>query len=357
MGPVERAPTFAARLIGASRAGLAARAARRLGENHAESGRRFGASSFEVWRQEIERLLVGLEAAVAHETIESWVDEVRWLRASYESRDVEPENLVRVLSALAEVLEEDLPSAAWSAAEGPLSRGLEVAREPTVRTDSFLDAETREGRLAAEYLVAALEGDRRAAIGKILEAVDGGLSVATAYVDVLLVAQAEVGRLWHANELSIAEEHAVTATTELAMSQLYTRIPLPDEIVGTVVSGAIAGDLHDIGVRVTSDFLEMAGFRVVFIGADVPSEEFARAAVDFEADIVMIGATRPANLDRVRRAVAHVHHIQDRRVPVIVGGRAFAADPEAWKPTGADGFAADAQSAAREALRLTASVA
>jgi methanogenic corrinoid protein MtbC1 len=349
---VDSAPAFAARLMSASRAGLAARAARRLDEASPEAARIFGEGSFEVWRQEIERFLVSLEAAVAHGTVQAWLDELRWLRTSYGTRNVDPDHLVRALEAMEEVLEQDLPTPAWSVVREPFREGLAVARRVEPPTASHIDLETNTGKLAAEYLVAALEGDRRRAIEGVLNAVDAGLPIAQAYLDVLMLAQAEVGRMWHANELSIAEEHAVTATTELALSQLYPRIPLPEMARGTVVAGAIAGDLHDIGVRVTADFLEMEGFRCVFIGADVPPEEFARAAVDFEADLVVIGATRPANLDRVRQAVGLIHRIEGRHVPVVVGGRAFSADPDAWTATGADGYATDARTAAREALRL-----
>lgn len=338
--------------MGASRAGLAARAARRLDEAHPTAGRIFGPGSFEVWRQEIERFLMSLEAAVAHGTVEAWIAEVRWLRTSYGTRNVDPDHLVHALEAMQEVLEQDLPSPAWSAVQEPFRRGLDVAREPAPVPGSLIDPSTRTGRLAAEYLVAALEGDRRRAIRGVVGAVDAGLPLAEAYLDVLMLAQAEVGRMWHANELSIAEEHAVTATTELALSQLYPRIPLPDKARGTVVAGAIAGDLHDIGVRVTADFMEMEGFRSVFVGADVPPSEFARAAVDFEADVVIIGATRPAQLERVREAVGLIHRIEGRRVSVLVGGRAFAADPVAWKSTGADAYAPDARAAGREALSL-----
>jgi len=338
--------------MGASRAGLAARAARRFDEAHPDAARAFGEGSFDVWRKEIERFLESLEAAIAHGTEGAWVEEIRWHRASYGSRDVNPDYLVCALEAMAETLEQDLPTPAWSAVCEAVRRGLEVARQAPAAADSFIDPSTPAGRVAAEYLVAALEGDRRRAIGSVLEAVDRGLPLAEAYLDVLMLAQAEVGRLWHANELSIAEEHAVTATTELALSQLYPRIALPEEVRGTIVAGAIAGDLHDIGVRVTADFLEMEGFRSIFVGSDVPAAEFARATVDFGADLVVIGATRPSNLDRVRDAVALIHRIEGRRVPVIVGGRAFSTDPDAWKATGADGYASDARTAVREALRL-----
>lgn len=353
---MESAPTFAARLMSASRPGLAARAARRLDEANPEASRVFGEGSFEVWRQEIERFLVSLEAAVAHGTLEAWLDELRWLRTSYDTRNVDPKLLVRALEAMEEVLEEDLPTPAWSAVREPFQRGLEVARQASPPAESYIDPSTPTGALAGQYLVAALEGDRRRAIRGVLDAVDAGLPIGEAYLDVLMLAQAEVGRMWHANELSIAEEHAVTATTELALSQLYPRIPLPEDARGTVVAGAIAGDMHDIGVRVIADFLEMEGFRAVFIGCDVPPEEFARAAVDFDADLVVIGATRPANLERVRQAVGLVHRVEGRRVPVLVGGRAFSADPDAWSATGADGHASDARAAAREALRLVAAV-
>ncbi len=311
----------------------------------------FGVSSFDVVRRELSRLVASLEAAVEQGTIQAWSEEIAWLRRSYETRGLAPEFLAEAVARLGEVLEEDLPSNAWSAVKPAIQLASDVARAPSAAESSFLDTDTEEGRLAAEYLVAALEGDRRRACKIVLDAAKdrGALEV---YLKILSPAQAEVGRLWHANELSIAEEHIVTATTQTALGQLYAALGSSPANDRTVLAGAISGDLHDLGVRMAADVLEMAGFHVVFMGPDVPPFDFAKATLDFDADLVLIGATRPANIRAVKEAVSLLHQLEDRQVGVLVGGKAFAYDDNSWMTTGADGYASNAQTVVSEAHRV-----
>ena len=78
--------------------------------------------------------------------------------------------------------------------------------------------DTAEGRLASEYLLAVLEGDRRRASHVILDTVDGGRAIRDVYLQVLLPAQREVGRMWLVGEVNVAEEHFASATTKMVMS-------------------------------------------------------------------------------------------------------------------------------------------
>jgi methanogenic corrinoid protein MtbC1 len=48
--------------------------------------------------------------------------------------------------------------------------------------------------------------------------------------------------------------------------------PVLDSASGKVVTLAcVEGELHEVGARMASDFLEMAGFDVRFLGANVPT--------------------------------------------------------------------------------------
>jgi methanogenic corrinoid protein MtbC1 len=104
--------------------------------------------------------------------------------------------------------------------------------------------------------------------------------------------------------------------------------------------------MHDLGIRMLADFFEMDGWRVVALGASVPSPDIAAAAEYFDANLVALSATLPVHLDRLRDAVRLLHARES--LPVIVGGNVFRADPSLWRSVGADGYAASAE----EALRL-----
>lgn len=58
----------------------------------------------------------------------------------------------------------------------------------------------------------------------------------------------------------------------------------------TVVTGVIGVDVHAIGNWVLRRALELAGFRVVALGTQVPQEEFVRAVVETNADAVLVSS-------------------------------------------------------------------
>lgn len=58
----------------------------------------------------------------------------------------------------------------------------------------------------------------------------------------------------------------------------------------TIVTGVIGTDAHIIGNRIVQKALEMAGFRVVSLGALTPAEEFIKAAIETAADAIVISS-------------------------------------------------------------------
>jgi len=52
---------------------------------------------------------------------------------------------------------------------------------------------------------------------------------------------------------------------------------------GTVAIGTIKGDLHDIGKNLVIMMLEGAGYKVIDLGVDVPTEKFMQAIEEHEA--------------------------------------------------------------------------
>jgi 5-methyltetrahydrofolate--homocysteine methyltransferase len=62
------------------------------------------------------------------------------------------------------------------------------------------------------------------------------------------------------------------------------------ESIGKVVLGTVKGDQHDIGKNLVGMMLEGAGFEVIDLGTDIPSEKFVEMAREKKADIVGMSA-------------------------------------------------------------------
>ena len=58
----------------------------------------------------------------------------------------------------------------------------------------------------------------------------------------------------------------------------------------TLVTGVIGSDTHIVGNRILSMALEKAGYKVVALGALTPAADFIRAAVETNADAILVSS-------------------------------------------------------------------
>ncbi len=59
---------------------------------------------------------------------------------------------------------------------------------------------------------------------------------------------------------------------------------------GTLVTGVIGSDAHIVGNRILGRALEQAGFLVVALGALTPASEFVDAAIESNADAILVSS-------------------------------------------------------------------
>jgi len=58
----------------------------------------------------------------------------------------------------------------------------------------------------------------------------------------------------------------------------------------TLVTGVIGSDTHIVGNRILSMALEKAGYKVVALGALTPAADFVKAAVETNADAILVSS-------------------------------------------------------------------
>ena len=314
---------------------------------------RQGANVLISWRSHLTQRVLELAAAVTAGEPVLFTGRVTWSRKAFRARGQEDADLRLSLEALRAVLEEHLPKPALAQPLEYLDAALSLLSAAYPAADpSELDPKRPADRLALEYLQKILEGNVAEAIAAVTRAALNGLGPRAAYTDVLLPAQREVGRLWHAGELSIAEEHMVTSATQRTMAVVATQAPKQPANGRTVVVAAVSGNVHDIGLRAAADLYQLAGWRVIFVGADVPMQDLPTMLAFFEADLLMLGATLGTQVPRVEQAIRSIRERCERPVRVIVGGAAFDEAPELWGRIGGDGYAPSIVQALEVGARL-----
>jgi MerR family transcriptional regulator, light-induced transcriptional regulator len=186
----------------------------------------------------------------------------------------------------------------------------------SVETDPLAELQRR-------YLAAQLAGDRREALRLLVdEGLLRGIPLQDLHLKVIQPAQYEIGRLWQENHISVAQEHLATAISQLALSHLYRHLPRDPSNGKVVMLSCVEGELHEVGARMAADFLEMAGFDVRFLGANVPSHHLVRMVREQKPDLLALSVTMTYHLPALRDAVAVVREAIPH-LPIAVGGLAF----------------------------------
>jgi methanogenic corrinoid protein MtbC1 len=123
------------------------------------------------------------------------------------------------------------------------------------------------------------------------------------------------------------------------------------EVVGRVVLGTVAGDLHEIGKTLVGTMLTANGFLVTDIGIDKPAADFVAAVRETNATLVGASALLTTTIPEQQRIIEALAEAGLRaRVKVMVGG---APVTQSWADKiGADGYAKDAIAAVALARRL-----
>lgn len=192
-----------------------------------------------------------------------------------------------------------------------------------------------------------ISGDEHAATGIVLDAVDAGLDDETVLLDVIGAVQRRVGQEWAANRIGVAQEHTASAINERVIGALRhhrrdDRGARPTNRARVVVT-CVDGEWHALPARLVAEVLTLRGFRVDYLGAQVPVpyliEHLHRTGPDAVALSGSIATRLPAAHATITACVA-------TGIPVLAGGAAFGVDGRYARLLGARAWAPDARTAA-----------
>lgn len=155
------------------------------------------------------------------------------------------------------------------------------------------------------------------------------VDIPTLYADVLTPLMHDVGVGWQRGLMCIWEEHLASAAVRTIVDALYPRV-LELKLAATPVGKKVVlacppDETHDLGLRMLSDLFDLAGWETYLLGQDVPVAEIADAAVELEADMVVLTSSTHFHRVRIREVIDRLY----ARAPalrVVVAGPAFAHD-------------------------------
>lgn len=129
----------------------------------------------------------------------------------------------------------------------------------------------------------------------------------------------QVGERWHQGAMSPAHEHLASATVRDALAWVLSSLEPPSD-APVIIASTPAGELHEFGAMMASVVAAQAGWRVRYLGPNLPAEVLADCARTTGAKAIalsIVHATENPILKEVRRLTTLV----DSGVSIVVGGQ------------------------------------
>ena len=200
---------------------------------------------------------------------------------------------------------------------------------------------------------AVIKGDEEAAVGVANKVIAEGINPIEIISEGFAKGMITVGDLFAKEEYALPQVLLSAAAMQDAMDVLDPHIPREDvkEKMGVVVIGTVQGDIHEIGKRIVGTMLEVYGFEVHDLGADVPIEKFIEKAKELKADIVATSALMTTTMMSQKKLEEALQEAGIRdSVKTMVGGAAVTKE---WADSiGADGYGQDVTEAVDAAKEL-----
>jgi 5-methyltetrahydrofolate--homocysteine methyltransferase len=174
------------------------------------------------------------------------------------------------------------------------------------------------------------------------EAIEKGVDIKKLIVEGLTGAMDIVGRNFESGKYLIPDMLASAEAVGEAMDILSPHLEGAGmESKGKVVIATVKGDLHDIGKNIVSTMLKGAGFEIVDLGTDVPTEKIVQSVKEQDPRFLGLSALLTTTM---REMEGVINALKDggmrEKVKVLIGGAPTS--PEFAEKIGADTHCADA---------------
>lgn len=175
--------------------------------------------------------------------------------------------------------------------------------------------------LAQRYAQALRDADPVAAEEAIDVALQAGFAGPAVCSRVIAPAMRWIGDLWERDSISVADEHLATAITHHLLGRLQASLfPPPHRTeAATALLACAEGEQHTLGLSMMADVLRSRGWRVLELGASVPTEALVAAIDRHSPHLVGFSATMSWSIPSLAHALERIAEAQPR-ARVMLGG-------------------------------------
>jgi len=130
----------------------------------------------------------------------------------------------------------------------------------------------------------------------------------------------EIGERWHRGEASVVQEHFAAGFLRHRLAALFRTYSQP--ATGPLaITGAVAGEWHDIGILLVALTLRRHGWRVIHLGQNVPADQLAAEIQRLRPALVCLSATTAESVASLIAAADAIDGLPPPKPRLAIGGR------------------------------------
>jgi methanogenic corrinoid protein MtbC1 len=166
-------------------------------------------------------------------------------------------------------------------------------------------------------------------------------------IEILQKGLSEIGTRWYANRASVQQEHFASSLAMRRLDALLIASPPPTR-TQTIIVGCPAEEWHTFTPLLLALLLRRHGLGVIYLGANVPTEQFSSTVKNIKADLVILISQQLITAATLQEAALV---LASQNIPIAYGGRIFSVHPD-LRESIAGSFLGDTLGAALENIDL-----
>lgn len=133
----------------------------------------------------------------------------------------------------------------------------------------------------------------------------------------------QVGDLWSEGDVFPAHEHMLSVCVQRVLHWMMTALP-PQADAPVLVGTTPSGERHELGAMMAGVMAADSGWRVLYLGPDLPAPDIAHAVRASSADAVALSVVCGSDLVALAAEIQSLHELLPGQVRLLVGGASAA---------------------------------
>lgn len=147
---------------------------------------------------------------------------------------------------------------------------------------------------------------------------------------------AEIGSRVEAGDLSIAQEHALSATVRNLLGEILRSLQNRSDALSekAVVLSTPEDDLHEFGILLSAILFAAYGWETHYLGPNLPAKDLAQAVSALRVPVVVLGCTAIPASEQQLPVLDYLRELdlglKNGKAEIWLGGSGI---PESWEPS------------------------